>query len=323
MAPAEALPTLESLRGALAALRTVVPPTPLLPLTALGSCLPHPVWAKAELLQPMGAFKIRGAWTALSRLDDATRARGVVTSSSGNHGQGLAFAAARFGVRCVVVMPESTPRVKVEGVRRYGGEVVFAGAVRSLEQAATAERLAREEQLTLVPPFDHPSVILGQATCALEILEERPEITTLISPVSGGGLLAGSCATVLALGRHDLEVVPVEPAGAAKLSAALAAGHPVTLPETRSMADGLLTRSVGALTWPIIRQVVHRAVTVSEEEIAAAVRWLHAEAGLRVEPSGATAFAALLAGRITPAGPAAVILSGGNVDDELFQRLVA
>jgi threonine dehydratase len=278
-----------------------------------------PVALKCEQLQPIGAFKVRGAYNAISRAA-AAGARGVVTQSSGNHGQAVAWAARAFGLRAVVVMPESTPRIKVDGVRRHGGEVVLAGAVRSLEQGQRAEAIAREDGLAMIPPFDHPDVVAGQGTVGLEIAEQRPDVAVVLSPVSGGGLLAGITVAISAL-RPQVRIVGVEPAGAAKLSAALAAGEPRTLERTASMADGLLTRSIGSLTFPIIRRVVREAVQVTEDEIAAAMRFLHREAGLRVEPSGAVTTAAVLAGRVRLDGPTVLVVSGGNVDPELFQRL--
>jgi threonine dehydratase len=275
---------------------------------------------KCEHLQPTGAFKIRGAYTALARMDPAARAHGIVTASSGNHGQAVAWAARCFGVRSVVVMPESAPAVKVAGVRRHGGEVVFAGKTRSPEQTRRAERFVEEDGLVLVPPFDHPDVIAGQGTCGLEILAQAPSATAVLVPVGGGGLLSGITIVVKAL-APGVEVIGVEPAGAPKLSAALAAGHPVQLEDTRSLADGLLTRAIGTLTWELLRPHVHRAVQVSDEEIAGAVRWLFDHQGLRVEPSGAVAMAALLAGRVGGDGPVVAVLSGGNVDPDTFERL--
>ena len=217
-------------------------------------------------------------------------------------------------------MPESTPRIKVDGVRRHGGEVVFAGAVRSLEQAQRAEAIAREDGLAMIPPFDHPDVVAGQGTIGLEIAEQRPDVVTVLSPVSGGGLLAGITVAISAL-KPQTRIVAVEPAGAAKLSAALAAGEPRTLERTESMADGLLTRSIGSFTFPLIRRAVREAVQVTEDDIAGAVRFLHREAGLRVEPSGAVTTAAVLARRVRLDGPTVLVVSGGNVDPELFQRL--
>lgn len=312
--------TLDAVRAAARLLEGVAVRTPVVDLPALSDRVGVAVGLKCEQLQPIGAFKIRGAYTAVARVAARGGAAGVVASSSGNHGQAIAFAAQRFGLRAVVVMPGATPRVKVEGVKRYGGEVVFAGAVRSAEQGARAEAIARDEGLALIPPFDHPDVIAGQATLGLEILEQRPEVDTILSPVSGGGLLAGISVAVAAL-KPAVRLVGVEPEGAAKLTAALAAGRPATLARTESMADGLLTQSVGSLTWPILSRVVREAVRVSEEEIAAAVRFLHREGGLRVEPSGAVATAALLAGHLRPTGPVVAVVSGGNVDPDLFQRL--
>jgi threonine dehydratase len=313
--------TLESLRAAARVLEGVAARTPLLELPDVAARAGAPVLLKCELLQPVGAFKIRGAYNAVARAA-AAGARGMVTQSSGNHGQAVAFAARRFGLHAVVVMPASTPAVKVEGVRGHGGEVVFAGATRSGEQRLRAEAIAREQDLVMIPPYDHPDVIAGQGTCGLEILEQRPDVGTILVPVSGGGLIAGISVAVAAL-APAVRVVGVEPAGAAKLTAALAAGAPRTLDHTESIADGLLAPSVGNLTFDILRQVVREAVTVEEGEIAAAVRYLHLHTGLRAEPSGAVAVAALLAGRARPAGPTVAVLSGGNVDPDLYQRLVA
>lgn len=313
--------TLDTLRAAARVLDGVAVRTPLLDVLDLGARTGVPVALKCELFQPVGAFKIRGAYHAVSRLVAQGGARGVVTASSGNHGQALAFAARRFGLRAVVVMPESTPQVKVDGVRRHGGEVVLAGATRSAEQGVRAEAIGRDEGLAMIPPFDHPDVIAGQGTVGLEILEQRPGVGTILVPVSGGGLIAGISAAVAAL-APEVRVVGVEPAGAAKLSAALAAGAPTTLDRTESMADGLLSRSVGTLTFSIFRHVVREAVTVSEAEIAAAVRYLHHHTDLRPEPSGAVTVAALLAGRVRVTGPTVAVVSGGNVDPDLYQRLV-
>jgi threonine dehydratase len=311
--------TLDNLREAHAGLAEVAPSTPLIPLD-LGSTFPHEVRLKAEHLQPIGAFKVRGAWTAVRRLSPEAAARGVVTSSSGNHGLGIAFAAARHGIRAVIVMPENAPAVKVEGIRRFGGEVVLVGKVRGPEQTAEAERLA-SEGLTLIPPFDHPDVIAGQATCGIEILEEWPEVSTLVVPVGGGGLLAGVSVAVRTL-RPDVRIFAVEPSGIPKLSSAVAVGGPVFLDAGTSLADGLLTRSVGDLTWPLIRPSLAGVVGVSDPEIRDAMRWL-ADRGQRVEPSGAVTLAALLAGRIPSAGPTAIICSGGNVDPVRYTELVA
>jgi threonine dehydratase len=291
-----------------------------LDVSSLSASLGYAVVLKCEQLQPTGAFKIRGAYNAVARVAREGLGGGVITQSSGNHGQAVAFSAGRFGLRAVVVMPASTPRIKVAGIERNGGTVVFAGETRSAEQLARAEEIAREEGLVMIPPFDHPDVVAGQGTCGLEILEQCPEVDTILVPVSGGGLLAGIAVAVSCI-KPAVRVVAVEPAGAAKLTAAFAAGSPRTLARTESMADGLLTRSIGSFTFPIIRQVVGEVVQVTEDEISAAVRFLHREAGLRTEPSGAVTTAAILAGRVHLAGPTVAVVSGGNVDPDLFHRL--
>lgn len=311
--------TLDNLREAQAGLAGVGERTPLIPLPF--EDVAGEVRLKAEHLQPIGAFKIRGAWTALRRLSDDARDHGVVTSSSGNHGLGIAFAAKRLGIRAVVVMPESAAGVKIDGVRRLGAEVVLAGKTRGPEQAVAAERFVTDESLTMIPPYDHPDVIAGQGTVAMEILDQWPEVRTILVPIGGGGLLAGICSAVRATGAN-VRVIAVEPAGIPKLSAAIAAGGPTTLPGGASLADGLLTMSVGKLTWPLIRDTVHDVASVTDDQIRAAVRWLHT-AGLRVEPSGSVTTAAILADRSIVAGPTVVICSGGNVDPMRFEELIA
>jgi threonine dehydratase len=275
-----------------------------------------PVFIKAEHRQPVGAFKIRGAFTALARLAPEVRARGVLTHSSGNHGQALAWAARHFGVRAVIVMPDDSPKVKVAGVERHGGEIIFC---KRPERARIADEVAAREGLEQVPPYEHPDVILGQATCAWEVLEDMPDVATLVVPVGGGGLLAGTAAAIRAFGR-PVELVAVEPEGAWKVGPALAAGHPVSVAHPHSIADGLLPGAVGALNFALFREVVTRSVTVSDEEIARAVRLLK-DAGERVEPSGAVPSAAVLAGRVPSVGPIVALVTGGNVDADVYERL--
>ncbi|HEU4828358.1 MAG TPA: threonine/serine dehydratase [Gemmatimonadales bacterium] len=305
----------DSIREAAGALAGVAERTPLLPLPDLGGS----AWLKAENRQPIGAFKIRGAFTAVRRLSDADRARGVITHSSGNHGQAVAFAAKHFGIPAVIVMPADAPRVKQEGVRRYGGEIAIVE--HRSERVARCEAIAAERGLVSIPPYEHADVIAGQATCGLEILEDLAGVTTIVVPVGGGGLIAGIASAV----RHfspSVRVVAVEPTGAPKLARALEAGKPVRLEDPQSIADGLLPPAIGTLPFEVLRGIVTEAVQVSDEEIAAAVRYLHHAAGERIEPSGAAATAALLAGRIRSPGTVVAIASGGNVDPEIFERLV-
>ena len=309
--------SLEELRAVAAALEGVAVRTPLIEAPELSRRLGVPIWLKCEQWQPIGAFKVRGAWTAITRMPEEVQRRGVIAHSSGNHGRAVAWVARRLGLRAVIVMNDNAPAMKIEAVRAEGAELVL---VDRYQRAATAESLAGREGLAMVPPFEHPDVVLGQATCALEIFEERPEVSILLVPIGGGGLLAGSCCAAEALG-HEAELIGVEPGGAAKLSAALAAKQPVALEATASIADGLLPTAVGKIPWSWIGQRVHRALRVSDEAIGGAVRFLFRSMGLRVEPSGAVAVAALLEGQLQPGGPVAVILSGGNVEPALFERL--
>lgn len=311
--------SLEELRAAAAALEGIAVRTPLVHAPRLSERLGVPVWLKCEQWQPIGAFKVRGAWTAVTRMPAARRAGGVIAHSSGNHGRAVAWVARRLGLRAVIVMNDNAPPVKVEAVRAEGAEVVL---VDRYVRQKTAEELAGREGLAMVPPFEHEHVILGQATCALEILDDRPDLTAILVPVGGGGLLAGACLAAAALG-HSAELIGAEPEGAAKLSAALAAGEPRALAGTASIADGLLPVAVGRLPWGHIGQRVHRAFRISEEAIGASVRFLFQDMGLRVEPSGAVAVAALFEGHYRPPGPVAAILSGGNVDPDLFAKLTA
>ena len=215
-------------------------------------------------------------------------------------------------------MNDNAPPVKVEAVRAEGAEVVL---VDRYVRQKTADELAGREGLAMVPPFEHPDVILGQATCALEILEARPEISALLVPVGGGGLLGGSCLAAAAWASGGADRGRAR--GRAKLTAALAAGKPVALPATASIADGLLPVALGQIPWSHIGQRVRRALRIPDDAIGSAVRFLFQSMGLRVEPSGAVAVAALLEGHYRPSGPVAAILSGGNVDPDLFARLTA
>lgn len=305
------LVSLFAIRAAARGLAGVAVRTKLIRSPELSVRLGVPVYFKPENEQPTGAFKLRGAWTAVSRLAPDQRACGVITYSSGNHGQAVAFAARRLGVRAVIVMPETAPAAKVEGVRRWGGEVEFAGTT-SEDRCRRALEIAAREGLEVIPPYDHPDIIAGQGTVGLEIVEDLPEVTDVLVPVGGGGLAAGVTTAVRALAPRA-RITAVEPEGAAALRAALAAGRPVRLERTASVADGLLPLSVGAVTFPHLQSHVTSA-TVSDEAIVEATVWLHRVAGVRAEPSGAATTAALLSGAVRPAGPTVAVVSGGNMD---------
>jgi threonine dehydratase len=311
---------LEALRSAAKGLEGIAVRTPLLKAPALSDLVGATVALKCEHLQPIGAFKIRGAFTAISRIAPELRSRGVITYSSGNHGQAVAYSARLLGIQAVVVMPERAPAIKVQGVKRYGGEVVIAGNS-SAERYRQACAIAEERGLAMVPPYESLDVIAGQGTCGLEILEEWPEVETILVPVGGGGLIAGIAAAVNAL-KPSVRVIGAEPAGAPKLARALQAGKPVKLERTDSLADGLLPLSVGELPFAVLSDMVRESILVSEDEIAAAVRFLFHTMGLSPEPSGAVTTAALLSGRLSISGPTAAVVSGGNVDPDLLKRLV-
>lgn len=311
---------LDDIRRAAVGLAGLARRTPLVEAPALSRAVGADVRLKCEHLQPIGAFKVRGASTAILRLTPEERARGVVTHSSGNHGQAVAWAARRLGSTAVVVMPRSAPAIKVEGVRREGGEVIFVETM--AEREPMSRRLAAERGLVLIPPYEHADVIAGQGTCGLEVLDQWPGLGTLLVPVGGGGLLAGVATAVSAL-RPDVRIVGVEPAPVPKLSAALAAGRPVEVERQVSLADGLLPPALGHLAYAQIAGVVHEAVGVTDDDLRAAVRFLFETQGLRVEPSGAATVAALLAARVHATGPTVAVLTGGNVDPDLFDRLVS
>lgn len=306
------LVTLEAIRAAAAGLRGVTVRTPLLPADALSEQLGVPVLVKPENLQRVGAFKLRGAYTLVRELVDGG-ARGVITYSSGNHGQAVAYAARHFGVRAVIVMPETVTQPKRAGVERLGGEVVLAGRT-SLDRYRKAMELASAESLAVVPPFDHPTIIAGQGTVGLEIVEDRGDVAHVVVPVGGGGLSAGVATAVKSL-APQCEVVTVEPNGAAKLAASLRRGRRVELERTESIADGLITLSVGALNWEHLSRYVDRAMEVSDGAIRRAVRFALERLKLVLEPSGAATLAWLMGQeRGSFAGPVVAVLSGGNVE---------
>jgi len=303
-----------AVRDAAAALQGVAVRTPLLFVAELG------VHLKLENLQPVGAFKLRGAYNAIRRLSPDARRGGVITYSSGNHGQAVAYAARHFGVRAVIVMPETAPDVKVAGVKQWGGEVVFAGRT-SEDRRREAEAIAAADGLAIVPPFDHADIVAGQATVGLEIAAQCPEVATVVVPVGGGGLISGVVAGLAAAGSRAM-VWGVEPVGAPKLHRSLAAGAPVRLERTASIADGLITLTVGQLPFAVLRE--HRGqvggvVLVDDDSIREAVHFLYRRCKLAVEPSGAATTAAVRSGALRPSGVTVLIVSGGNVNPALLE----
>ena len=261
----------------------------------------------------------------VARLTPEQRSRGVVTYSSGNHGQAMALAARELGAPAVVVMPTTAPAIKVDGARAFGAEVIFAGTT-SADRRTRAEAEAAARGLTMVPPFDHEWIIAGQGTAGLEILEQCPDVAAIVVPVGGGGLLAGVAAAVKQL-RRDVKIIGVEPSGAAKMTASIAAGHPVTLPSTSTIADGLMPVRPGDHTLAHVQAYVDQVVTVDDEAIVDAVLWIFANAKIVAEPSGAAATAAVLTGLADQAGriegPIVAIVSGGNMSVETLGTLKA
>jgi len=312
------LVSLADIRAAAARIAGVARRTPLI---EVGAGLGPTFALKCENMQPAGAFKIRGAYNMLSQLGQDARAAGVITYSSGNHGQAMALAARLLGVRAVVVMPETAPRVKVAGAERYGAEVLFAGTT-VLDRKARAESEAGVRGLTMVPPFDHPWIIAGQGTCALEIVEQSQALSVVFVPMGGGGLISGVSAAIRAL-RSDVRIVGVEPAGAPKMTASRAAGQPVTLPTTASIADGLLSVRPGDLTFAHVQAFVDEVVTVDDRQIAAAVKWLFDNANVVAEPSGAASVAAVLRDDLPIARGTVAVISGGNVAPGDYARYIS
>lgn len=314
--PGGPLVGLDAIRAAAARVRGVVARTPLVALgdPALGHLL------KAESLQPIGAFKIRGAYNAAASLAPEERGRGLITYSSGNHAQGVARAARLLGVPAVIVMPENAPAIKRARVLADGAEVVTVGNA-SAERQAVAERLAAERGLAIIPPYDDDRIIAGQGTCGLEIAEDLPDLAAVLVPVGGGGLASGVAAAVKAL-RPTARVIGVEPELAADAQESLARGEIVewsAADVSRTIADGTRTQALGVRTFAHLRALLDGIVTVSEAEIAAAVRIAAEEARLVVEPSGALPIAALRfraaeAGVERLGGPVVCVVSGGNVD---------
>jgi threonine dehydratase len=320
--------SLDEIRAAAIRISGVTRVTPLLEareLKSWGGSDGVSLLLKCENLQVGGAFKIRGAYNMAAGLPESTRRAGLLTYSSGNHGLAIALTARRLGIPAVIVMPTTASAMKVEGARALGAEVLFEGTT-TIERRTRAEAEAARRGLTIVPPFDHLQIAAGQGTIGLEILEQCPTVATVYVQMSGGGLISG-IATALKRSRPSVCVVGVEPAGVARMTASLAAGHPVTIPITPGIADGLLAVRPGDITFPHVQAFVDRVVTVDDPAIIGALQWLFREAKLVAEPSGAITVAAALAdaaaGRLAPCGPTVAVISGGNVEKSAFARYLA
>jgi threonine dehydratase len=327
--------TLAHVRAAAERLAGVALRTPLLAFGPLDDELGAPrTWLKPENLQPIGAFKIRGAYNALASLSPAERARGVVTHSSGNHAQGIARAARLLGVRAVIVMPDDAPAIKVEGVRADGAEIDFVGPD-SEERVTRAEQLAEEGGLVLIPSYDDARIVAGQGTVGLEIVEQVAELgrahepLAVFVPIGGGGLSSGVCVAVKSL-RPEATVIGVEPELAADAAESLREGRLVRWePQltARTIADGVRTSALGHIPWALLRRYLDDIVTVSEDDIKGAMLAAATRARIVAEPSGAVSIAGWLRhGSKLPRaaeGQVVMVVSGGNVDPQTYRRLLA
>ncbi|GLY21989.1 threonine ammonia-lyase [Micromonospora sp. NBRC 101691] len=311
------LADVQAARDLLAGITRATPLEPSRPLTA---ALGGPIWLKCEHLQRAGSYKVRGAYVRIARLSAAERARGVVAASAGNHAQGVALAAGLLGTTATVFMPVNAPLPKVAATKGYGAQVQLVGATVD-ESLVAAQTFAERTGAVFIHPFDHPDVIAGQGTVALEILEQCPEVRTIVTGVGGGGLVSGIAVVVRAL-RPDVRVVGVQAAEAAAFPPSLAAGEPVRLPAYSTIADGIAVGRPGDLTFTHVHKLVDEVVTVAEEDISRALLMLLERNKQVVEPAGAVGVAALLAGAVEVGSPTVAVLSGGNIDPLLMLRVI-
>jgi len=313
--------TLDDVLAAQELLDGIIGPTPLEPSRALSDRVGGDVHLKCENLQRAGSFKIRGAYTRMSRLSDEEKARGVVAASAGNHAQGVALAAQMLGIGSTVFMPLGAPIPKLMATRAYGAHVEQLGT--SIDECLVrARQFEAETGAVLIHPFDHVDIVAGQGTCGLEILEQCPDVKTILVSVGGGGLLAG-IATVVKATRPDVRVIGVQAERAAAYPPSLAAGRPVPLESMATMADGIAVGCPGEVPYAIVRELVDSIETVSEDSLSGAVLFLLERAKLLVEPAGAAAVARLLdAGPHAYDGPVVAVLSGGNIDPLLLLRII-
>ena len=307
------LPTFDDVRQAAGRIRGVAHRTPVLTSRAVDARTGATVRFKAENLQRAGAFKFRGAYNALSRLTEAQRARGVVTFSSGNHAQAVALASSLLGCRATIVMPVSAPPVKLAATRGYGAEVITYDPATD-DREAIGRRLAEERGLTLVPPFDHPDVLAGQGTAALELFEDAGPLDLLLVCCGGGGLLSGCALAAHAL-SPGCRVIGVEPAAGDDGARSFRTGTLQRVHNPQTVADGARTPSLGAITFPLILRLVSDMVTVDDDQLLRSMFYMWQRLKVVVEPTGALAAAALLEGVVDARGArVGVVLSGGNVD---------
>lgn len=309
---------LAAVREAAERLRPWVHRTPLLPSRSLSERIGVEVRLKCENLQRAGSFKIRGAMNALLQFDEDQRRRGVVAFSSGNHAQGVALAAKLLGIPATIVMPENSVQSKVEATRAYGAEVVQAG-VTSATRDTVAREIAEKNGAAVVPPFDDERIIAGAGTVGLEIVEEWPEAAAIVVPLGGGGLLSGTALAATSI-RPGTDVYGVEPAAGNDGEQSFRGGSIVTIDPPNTIADGARTLAIGARNFAIIRERVRDVVSVDDTVLLETLKWAMYRTKLVIEPTGALGLAALIAGKVKPRGPVAVIVSGGNIDFSLLSN---
>ncbi|SED48672.1 L-threonine ammonia-lyase [Streptomyces misionensis] len=312
--------TLDDVRGAQKMLSGVARATAMEGSRYLSQLVGAPVQLKCENLQRTGSFKLRGAYVRIAGLLPEERAAGVVAASAGNHAQGVALASSLLGVHATVFMPQGAPLPKVSATREYGAEVRLTGQVVD-ETLAAAQDYAARTGAVFIHPFDHPDIIAGQGTVGLEILEQCPQVRTIVVGIGGGGLAAGIAVAVKAV-RPDVRIIGVQAEGAAAYPPSLALGHPVAVANPATMADGIKVGRPGVVPFGIIRELVDEVRTVSEDQLSAALLLCLERAKLVVEPAGASPVAALLAAPGDFEGPVVAVLSGGNVDPVLLQRVL-
>jgi len=318
-------PTLAEIREARIRISSVVDTTPMEKSRYLRELLGQDVFFKAENLQRTGSYKIRGAFNLLSQLSPEQRERGVVAASAGNHAQGVALAARELGIAATIFMPLGVALPKLQATRNYGAEVVLHGHVVD-ETLQAAAAFAERTGAIIIPPFDHPDVVAGQGTLALEILEQVPEVENVVVPIGGGGLIAGVASAFAQLAPEigrKVRIIGVQAENAAAYPPSLAAGEPVQIITAPTIADGILVGRPGDLNFSIIRDTVDQIVTVADDDTARALVLLLERAKLVVEPAGAVGVAAALTGAFRVDGPTVIILSGGNIDPMVMERVIS
>jgi threonine dehydratase len=318
-------PTLADIEAARDVVSCVASVTPMESSRFLAEILGAPVYLKCENLQRTGSYKVRGAYNRMAKLTPDERARGVVAASAGNHAQGVALAARELGIAATIFMPVGVALPKLQATRRYGADVVLRGHTVDEPLRAAAE-FAKTTGAVLIPPFDHVDIIAGQGTLGLEILDQVPDLETVIVPIGGGGLISGIASALKLLGARDsrtFRVIGVQAENSAAYPVSLKNGEPTEITISPTIADGIAVSKPGALNFQIVKDLVDEVVTVSDDDIARALLMLMERAKLVVEPAGAVAVAAILTGQVTSTGATVAVLSGGNIDPLVMERVIA